>query len=99
MACYEQRSRLRVKYSGLVDTIQLYPSSSGLGGLRMKPTQWAAICHGLAKQKRMTRAEVYFVALHELTFLVLSPVLAPAGKGSSDTVVCASGQKWQTVGK
>lgn len=32
MACYEQRSRLGVKYSGLVKAIQLYPSASGLEG-------------------------------------------------------------------
>lgn len=66
----------------------------------MKPTQQAALCRGLAKEKRRTRAEVYSVALHSFTFLILfSPVLTPAGEGSSDAVVCASGQKCQTVGK
>lgn len=66
----------------------------------MKPTRWAAICCGLAKEKRRTRAGVYFVAIHDFTFLILlSPVLTPAGEGSSNAMVCASGQKCQTVGK
>lgn len=48
----------------------------------MKSTQWEAIFHALAKEKRMTCEEGYSVALHVFTFPILSPFLA-VGEGSS----------------
>lgn len=66
----------------------------------MKSTQWAAIFHALAREKRMTCGEVHFVALHVFTLPVLFfPRLTAVGEGSSNAGVGASGQKSQAVDK